>query len=359
MKPPDGGFMTNLAALLAALAAPFGPPDLSANHPAFIPDPRGYLCSRATAPIKIDGAISDAAWDAAPWSEPFLDIEGDRKPRPRFTTRMKMLWDDEALYIAARLEEPQVWGTIDKHDAVIFHDPDFEVFLDPDGDGRLYAELELNARNATWDLLLPRPYFNGGRAIDAWEITGLQTAVAVEGTLNDPRDVDRAWTVEIRWPWKGLRELSCRPAPPAPGDRWRINFSRVEWETRVEHGKYVKIPGKPEANWVWSPQGVVDMHRPERWGRVQFVKSAGTGDVVEPDYSLPAKRKLFAAYHAQRDFLKRNGRFAKSLAELGQGGGEVRLETTSVGYLLVAPWSRAGRSAELRLDHEGFLSGAD
>ncbi len=26
----------------------------------------------------------------------------------------------------------------------------------------------------------------------------------------------------------------------------------------------------PEDNWVWSPQGVVDMHRPEKWGEVIF-----------------------------------------------------------------------------------------
>ena len=25
-----------------------------------------------------------------------------------------------------------------------------------------------------------------------------------------------------------------------------------------------------EDNWVWSPQGLVDMHVPERWGVVQF-----------------------------------------------------------------------------------------
>ncbi|HVJ82205.1 MAG TPA: carbohydrate-binding family 9-like protein, partial [Planctomycetia bacterium] len=286
----------------------------------------------------------------------FLDIEGDRKPAPRHPTRMKMLWDDQALYIAARLEEPHVWGTIGKHDAVIFHDPDFEVFLDPDGDGRLYAELELNAKNATWDLLLPKPYQSGGRAIDAWEIAGLETAVSIEGTLNEPADVDRAWTVEIRWPWKGLKELTARPSPPAVGDRWRINFSRVEWETRIEKGKYVKLPGKPEANWVWSPQGVVDMHRPERWGVVQFAKSAPPGAKVDPDPSLPARRRLYAAYYAQRDFHKRKGRFAKSLAELGQGGGDLRLESTAAGFLLIAPADGAGKGAELRLDHEGWFT---
>ena len=94
------------------------------------------------------------------------------KPKPRFRTRVKMLWDDEALYIAAEMEEPHVWATLTEHDSVIFHDNDFEVFLDPDGDNHLYGELELNALNTTWDLLLTKPYKDGGQAINAWEITG-------------------------------------------------------------------------------------------------------------------------------------------------------------------------------------------
>src|SRR5690242_7601187 len=90
--------------------------------------PRGYVCYRAAAPPRIDGKLDDATWQAAPWSEAFVDIEGDRKPRPRFRTRMKMLWDDQALYIGAELEEPHVWATLTRHDSVIFQDNDFEIF---------------------------------------------------------------------------------------------------------------------------------------------------------------------------------------------------------------------------------------
>src|SRR5437868_6811003 len=170
------------------------------------PHPKGYVCRRAATPPTIDGKLDDPAWAAAAWTDPFVDIEADKKPKPRYRTRAKMLWDDEALYIAAELEEPHVWATLTKHDSVIFHDPDFEVFLDPDGDNHLYGELELNALNTTWDLLLTKPYRDGGHAINAWEITGLRTAVHVDGTLNDARDKDKGWSVEIAWPWKGVKE---------------------------------------------------------------------------------------------------------------------------------------------------------
>ena len=60
------------------------------------------------------------------------------------------------------------------------------------------------------------------------------------------------------------------PCPPRPGDQWRINFSRVQWKTQVIEGAYRKVDGEKEDNWVWSAQGVIDMHRPQRWGFVSF-----------------------------------------------------------------------------------------
>jgi Carbohydrate family 9 binding domain-like len=308
------------------------PPDVVV--PPYMP-PRGYVCCRATQPIRIDGQIDDEAWQAAPWSEPFVDIEGDKRPRPRFRTRMKMLWDDEQLYIAAELEEPHVWATLTKHDSVIFHDNDFEVFLDPDGDNHLYAELELNALNTTWDLLLPKPYKDGGRAIDAWEILGLRTAVHIDGSLNDPRDTDRGWTVEIAWPWPGLKELTAVPVPPRDGDQWRINFSRVQWQHEIVDGKYRKVAGKREDNWVWSPQHAINMHLPEHWGVLQFSTAPPGTAKFRPDPSGPARHALNRIHDAQVNHRKKHGRYATTLAALGLANlrdpsyGAPQLETTA------------------------------
>ena len=84
-------------------------------------------------------------------------ISGRDRPVPRFRTRAKLLWDDEALYIAAQLEEPDVWATLTKRDTTIFRDNAFEVFIDPDGDTHHYYELEVNALGTVWDLLLVKP----------------------------------------------------------------------------------------------------------------------------------------------------------------------------------------------------------
>jgi hypothetical protein len=138
--------------------------------------PRHCVAYRAPARVNVDGKLDESGWAAAPWTDAFIDIEGDRGPRPRFRTRAKMLWDDEYFYVGAEMEEPDVWGTLTERDAVIFRDNDFEIFIDPDGDTHAYYEMEVNALGTPWDLLLIKPYRDGGPAIHAWDITGFKSA---------------------------------------------------------------------------------------------------------------------------------------------------------------------------------------
>ena len=112
--------------------------------------------ARAGGVVEVDGNPDEDAWLPARWSSLFVDIEGDEKPRPRFATRMKMVWDDEFLYVAARMEEPHVWGSLTEHDSIVYHDNDFEVFVDPNGDRRDYYEIEINALGTIFDLFLDR-----------------------------------------------------------------------------------------------------------------------------------------------------------------------------------------------------------
>jgi hypothetical protein len=271
--------------------------------------PNGYVCLRAAKPIVIDGKI-DAQWNDAPWTALFVDIEGAKKPRPRFKTRARMLWDEQYFYIAAELEEPHVWGTLTQHDAVIFNDNDFEVFVDPNGDSHEYFEFEMNALNTGWDLFLPKPYKDGGAADNRWEIPGLRTAVRVEGTLNDARDTDKGWTIEIAIPWKAFGAAARMPLPPLAGDVWRVNFSRVEWRHELHEGKYRRVPGTKEDNWVWSPQGPVNMHLPEHWGYVQFSAKTNGAESFAGDAGWATRMRLQAYYQRQHDYRKAKGRWA-------------------------------------------------
>jgi len=82
-------------------------------------EPLSYVCKRAVGSVRVDGKLDDAAWRAAAWTAEFVDIEGDRKPKPRFRTRAKMTWDDTYFYFGAEMEEPHVWGTLTQHDSEV------------------------------------------------------------------------------------------------------------------------------------------------------------------------------------------------------------------------------------------------
>ena len=286
--------------------------------------PRRYVCRRTDGPVTVDGRLAEQAWQAAACTEDFVDNEGPRKPEPAYRTAVRMLWDDNYFYVAAHLDEPHVWGTIEQRDAVIYHDNDFEVFIDPDGDNHLYYELEINALGTEWDLMLIRPYRDGGPAVNAWDIQGLRTAVHVSGTLNDPNDVDDGWSVEIAFPWDVLAQAAGRSAPPAPGDIWRVNFSRVQWEIRPRGGRYEKVtdPGTgdplPEHNWVWSPQGLIAMHSPATWGEVLFAADGDQEFEASPEHgAIMAADSLMPVYYLQKQGRQDHGWFASSLQELG------------------------------------------
>ncbi|MGC8865115.1 MAG: carbohydrate-binding family 9-like protein [Bacteroidales bacterium] len=288
--------------------------------------PRAYICSFTHDSLTIDGRDDEPAWKSVPWSEAFTDIEGPTAPPPLFTTRTKMLWDNDNLYILAWLEEPHLWATLTQNESVIYHDNDFEVFIDPDWDTHHYYELEINALGTTWDLMLTRPYSLGGRAISAWSFDGLRKGIHLAGTLNQPSDVDTGWMVELAIPFRVLAEGAPNHSGPRPGDVWRINFSRVQWQLQIFNNQYFKKtdPGSgkplPEYNWVWSPQYQVNMHKPEYWGFLLF-----SGNVAETDevFTPPCDHEIYFAlrqlFDEQYEFYHKHENFAKRLDLLPSG----------------------------------------
>jgi hypothetical protein len=236
--------------------------------------PKHYIVNKINDQINIDGKDDELAWSNAIYTDDFIDIEGDKIPRQK--TNVKMLWDDKFLYVFAKLYENHIWGDITKRDEVIYYNNDFEVFINPNDDVFSYGEIEINALGTEWDLFLNRPYRLKGKADSSWDINGLKSAVYINGTLNDPNDLDDYWTVEIAIPLKEIEKLntSRKDEKVISGDVWRINFSRVNWDFEINNGVYSrkKENGKylPEYNWVWSPQGIINMHVPENWGYLVF-----------------------------------------------------------------------------------------
>jgi len=285
--------------------------------------PHSYIIYRTIDAIKVDGEANEASWQNTPWSEYFIDIEGNVKPRPPVNTRFKMLWDQHNLYVHAELEEPHIWGTLKTRDEIVYNDNDFEIFIDPDGDTHQYFEIEVNVLNTIFDLYMDKPYRNRGIADIKWDAAGLQSGIAIEGTLNNPDDTDKKWTVEMAIPFTSLRKDKSTPVPEN-NTVWRMNFSRVQWDREIVNNQYQRKRDAnnkllAENNYVWSEQGVINMHFPERWGYVVFSKQpAGpTSAIYTIPFSENAKQYLWLVYYKQKDFFAEHKRYASSLTQLG------------------------------------------
>jgi hypothetical protein len=311
------------AVVLAAALHSIGQDIFKGYEHLFTP-PLQYTIHQSASAIKIDGKLNEPTWQNAPWSEYFVDIEGKAKPLPRQQTRFKMLWDQSYLYVAAELMEEDIWATLTKYDTIIFYDNDFEIFIDPDNDTHHYFEIEINALGTLFDLYMSKPYRNRGKLIMGWNAAGIKKGVHVEGSLNNNSDKDKRWTIEMAIPFADLKQDSINTPVPSNGNLWRINFSRVEWEINKKGSGYEKRKHPesnktlPENNWVWSPQGVINMHFPERWGYAQFSGAkSGTGKKsFELPFAEEAKKYLRLIYYKQVDFIRGNKSYAKDLKDI-------------------------------------------
>jgi hypothetical protein len=292
--------------------------------------PRHYVAPRAPVPLSIDGNLDKPEWQNVPFSDSFDEIRGaadappGTRPPPTCRTRMKMQWDDEYLYIGAKIESDfTVTANFTEHNSPIFQqDSDFEVFLNPSGSCHDYKELELNAINTVWNLMLDKPYDDNGHEhsgriakegeADYYEVKNQKTvAKVIQGQVGDPKGA--TWVVELALSHSDTLAHDPNGKPPAVGDRWRINFSRVEH--------------KGDTNWTWQAQAIWDpilkrvagkvaMHLPDAWGYVEFADTSMLGGPPHRDPFWPVRLTAMNLYYAQRRYKELNWRYASTFEEL-------------------------------------------
>jgi hypothetical protein len=213
--------------------------------------PSEYVVHRARGPIAVDGVLAEPAWDQAERTGPFVrSLDG--KPCAEQTTA-RMLWDDENLYVAFQMEDANI-ATPFLHDGQPLYESNaVEIFLNPSGDLARYDEIEIAPSNALFDAS-----FTGRRqGMNLSWSSRARHAVHLDGTLNDPGDVDRGWTAELAIPFAALTGM---PAPsPRRGDKWRFNLYRLR-----------QYPGQPGEGQAYSPPMVGDFHALDRFATMRF-----------------------------------------------------------------------------------------
>ena len=175
-----------------------------------------YAARQATETIQIDGTLDEVTWALSPRvGEMRLIHAPDR--RPVFPTEAALTWDKTYLYVAFACSDPAPWARYVTRDDRLWEEEVVEVFLDPDGDGRNYAELEVSPTNVVVDLLIAAPQAGGSNA-RRWNIEGLRTAV---------RRHAAGWVAEMAIPWAALDRAGVTDAP-LPGDEWRLGLYRIK-----------------------------------------------------------------------------------------------------------------------------------
>jgi hypothetical protein len=262
-----------------------------------------YTCLRAPGPITVDGDLGKPAWAGAARSPRFVDLVTGE---PGFLdTRMACLWDERHLYVGFWIDEPDVRATLTKRDSFIWNDNDVEVFI---GGDDCYYEFEINAFGTVYEVFFvwQDALRKGGRfdtpafdlytrdvdllagfqdasrcgkhprgrrwAFMDWDFPGLLSAVRVDGTINDSSVVDKGWTVELAFPWAGMKALfGERALPPREGDVLRMSFSRFEAL------RYLGRTVDTSPGWALNPHGVYDSHIPECFSYVHFTEAVADG----------------------------------------------------------------------------------
>lgn len=244
----EQGVGVSTAAPPAVESPPAVPPP---SPPAGAPgeDLPAYAVKRAKKAPQIDGDLSDPAWADAAAVELAGSLDG-RRPSSRTTARL--LYDDQNLYVSFDCEDANIQGTLFKRDDAIYTQEAVEIFVDADGDGRTYNELEVSPNNTLFDAYFPER--RNGMDL-SWD-SGTRTGVKFKGTINNPSDRDQGWTVEIAIPIAKLAKVPH--VPPKKGDSWRFNLYRLD----VNQGR--------QEGMAFSPLFVGDFHHLPRFGRLNF-----------------------------------------------------------------------------------------
>jgi hypothetical protein len=179
----------------------------AAQTPESLPD-RDVRATRAERPPLIDGHLNDESWTLAQPVSDFTQRDPDEGQAPTERTEIRLLYDDDALYVAARMfdtEPARITRRLSTRDNSADADL-LSVYLDPMHDRLTGAIFRVSAANVQQDQIL----FNDTWTDGSWDAVW-QSAVSVD---------DSGWTAEIRIPLSQLR------FPGGDEQTWGINVER-------------------------------------------------------------------------------------------------------------------------------------
>jgi hypothetical protein len=208
LGPGGDGIAAFWREALAQTDAPNGARNGAAD-PFEAPRPR-LQARRALSAPRIDGRLDDDAWQAAIPVSGFHVVRPDYAPEAKHATRVRLLYDDEYLYVAAEMMLRDGRRSIRVRDLRREFDfsenENFSFTVGPLGDRRTAYQFSVTPYGSQRDV---QAFDGGDQMNENWDaLWRTRTAIT-----------DSSWTAEIAIPWATLRY-----APDAT--QWEVNFLR-------------------------------------------------------------------------------------------------------------------------------------
>jgi len=206
-----------------------------------------YLCKSISENIKIDGDLSKLQWKDIEGIELVKTLTGEN---PRLETEVKACWNEDFLYFSFKCSDDFIKATMTEYNDKLYEEDVVEIFIDDNKDLKTYVEIEVNPLNAALHYLVHNT-LKKEKFLYAKVEKSIVSATNFDNVLG-------IWNIEISIPMKEF--LTAKNNPPLPGDKWYVNFYRID---------------RPENNEdeysAWSPTGEINFHMPEKFGELIFI----------------------------------------------------------------------------------------
>ncbi|MCX5642272.1 MAG: carbohydrate-binding family 9-like protein [Candidatus Omnitrophica bacterium] len=227
-----------------------------------VPKKETYACAFTSAPIKVDGFLDEPAWEKAQILN-FIRPVTFREPISK--TEGRLLYDKEYLYVGFKAYDQDIWSYHTERDSITCHEDVLEIFIKPDPvahpDGPdPYYNFEINALGTVMDAFnVKRGAAGNYNRWSSWNCNSLKVAIQIKGTINDWRDKDEYWAMEVAIPFAGLPSLAGKN--PRKGDNWLFHLSRYDYSVYLPEGREITS---------CAPLSKADFHFYEDWLKLRF-----------------------------------------------------------------------------------------
>lgn len=220
-----------------------------------------YKVSRATGPVTIDGKMDEATWKNAEVVSFNYFYRAD-KPAEKQKSEFRMLWDDENLYLFYVCEDTSLTARETKPDGRPYLDDCAEFFCLPIPDSlNFHFGFEININKAAYDYVMLWKYSNNRHFFVPGYNPAYKYEVTYDGTINNDKDKDKMWQMEIAIPWVAFSNFSGRPRA---GAKWAFQAVRQD-------RNFVDDRFRSTSTLFPIYDIKLDVHQPNRFGIMEFM----------------------------------------------------------------------------------------